>query len=144
MIKYALRCSKGHEFEAWFSSSAAYDAQAAGRHIGCPNCGTDDVSKALMAPNVVSGRRRETAAPAPQPKPPSEAQMVSMIRKLREHVAEHSEYVGPRFAEEARKIHHEEAEPRGIHGEASAQEVKVLKEEGVEFYPLPALPEEHN
>ena len=66
------------------------------------------------------------------------------MRKLREHVAQNSEYVGPRFAEEARKIHHEEVEPRGIHGEASNEDVKLLKEEGVEFFPLPALPEEHN
>ena len=67
-----------------------------------------------------------------------------MVRKLREHVAQNSEYVGPRFAEEARKIHHEEAESRGIYGEASEPDVKLLKEEGVEFYPLPSLPEEHN
>jgi len=93
---------------------------------------------------LVSGRSRETPQPAPEAKLPSEAEVVSMVRKLREHVAKHSEYVGPRFAEEARKIHHEEAEARGIHGEASAQEVKLLKEEGVELYPLPVLPEEHN
>ena len=80
------------------------------------------------------------AGPGPNP----QAEIVAMVRKLREHVAQNSEYVGPRFAEEARKIHHEEAEARGIHGEASEQDVKLLKEEGVEFYPLPTLPEEHN
>ena len=94
-----------------------------------------------MAPNVVSGRRRQGKA---ETVPNPQAEMVAMVRKLREHVAQNSEYVGPRFAEEARKIHHEEAEPRGIHGEASDREVKLLKEEGVEFYPLPVLPEEHN
>lgn len=139
MIKYSLRCSQGDEFEAWFSNSAAYETQAAAKQILCPNCGTDRVKKALMAPNVVSGRSKHTQLEsAPQ------AEIVAMVRKLREHVAQNSEYVGPRFAEEARKIHHEEAEARGIHGEASDQDVKLLKEEGVEFYPLPALPEEHN
>jgi hypothetical protein len=140
MIKYSLRCSQGDEFEAWFSNSAAYETQAAAKQILCPNCGTDRVEKALMAPNVVSGRSKHT-----QPESaPSQAEIVAMVRKFREHVAQNSEYVGPRFAEEARKIHHEEAEARGIHGEASDQDVKLLKEEGVEFYPLPALPEEHN
>jgi hypothetical protein len=143
MIKYTLRCSEGHEFEAWFSNSAAYETQVAARQILCPNCGSDRVEKALMAPNVVSGRRRETQ-PVPGPSPSPQAEMAAMVRKLREHVAQNSEYVGPRFAEEARKIHHEEAEARGIHGEASEQDVKLLKEEGVEFYPLPSLPEEHN
>ena len=143
MIKYSLRCSEGHEFEAWFSNSAAYETQAAARQILCPNCGTDRVRKALMAPNVVSGRSRQTGPVEPAP-PNPQAEIVAMVRKLREHVAQNSEYVGPRFAEEARKIHHEEAEARGIHGEASDQDVKLLKEEGVEFYPLPALPEEHN
>lgn len=141
MIKYSLRCSQGDEFEAWFSNSAAYETQAAAKQILCPNCGTDRVEKALMAPNVVSGRSKHTK---PESVLNPQAEIVAMVRKLREHVAQNSEYVGPRFAEEARKIHHEEAEARGIHGEASDQDVKLLKEEGVEFYPLPALPEEHN
>jgi len=143
MIKYSLRCAQGHGFEAWFSNSGAYETQASARQILCPNCGNDGIQKALMTPNVVSGRSRETQAPSP-PAPNPQAEIVAMVRRLREHVAQHSEYVGPRFAEEARKIHHEEAEPRGIHGEASEKDVKLLKEEGVEFYPLPALPEEHN
>ena len=142
MIKYSLRCSEEHEFEAWFANSAAYETQATGRQILCPNCGTDRVRKALMTPNVVSGRNRQTGPVEPPSNP--QAEIVAMLRKLREHMAQNSEYVGPRFAEEARKIHHEEAEARGIHGEASDQDVKLLKEEGVEFYPLPALPEEHN
>ena len=143
MIKYSLRCAQGHGFEAWFSNSAAYETQATARQVLCPSCGNDSVQKALMAPNVVSGRSREQQTTSPQAANP-QAEIAAMVRKLREHVAQHSEYVGPRFAEEARKIHHEETEPRGIHGEASEREVKLLKEEGVEFFPLPALPEEHN
>lgn len=143
MIKYSLRCSEGHEFEAWFSNSAAYDAQVAEKQILCPNCGSDRIQKALMAPNVVSGRKRDIQ-PVAESSPNPGAEIATMVRKLREHVAQNSEYVGPRFAEEARKIHHEEAESRGIYGEASDRDVKLLKEEGVEFYPLPSLPEEHN
>jgi hypothetical protein len=142
MIKYSIRCSEGHEFEAWFSNSAAYETQASGRQILCPSCGTDKVEKAPMAPNVVSGRTRGIQPEQVLSNPQGE--IITMMRKLREHVAQNSEYVGPRFAEEARKIHHEEAEARGIHGEASEQDVKLLKEEGVEFYPLPTLPEDHN
>lgn len=143
MIKYSLRCSEGHEFKAWFSNSTAYETQVAEKQILCPNCGSDRIQKALMAPNVVSGRKRDIQ-PVAEPAPNPGAEIATMVRKLREHVAQNSEYVGPRFAEEARKIHHEEAESRGIYGEASDQDVKLLKEEGVEFYPLPSLPEEHN
>jgi hypothetical protein len=146
MIKYALRCQNEHEFEGWFSNSAAYDAQSAARQVACPVCASDRVEKALMAPNVVSSDRRRAApvaeAPAKPPEPHSE--LVAFARKLREHVAQNSEYVGPRFAQEARKIHYEETEARGIYGEASAQDVKLLKDEGIEFHPLPTLPEDHN
>jgi len=68
----------------------------------------------------------------------------SMMRAVRDHVTKNAEYVGPRFADEARKIHYEEAEPRGIYGEASGEEVLSLKEEGVDVHPLPVLPEDHN
>lgn len=143
MIKYSLRCSQGHGFEAWFSNSAAYGTQSAAKQILCPNCGSDRVEKALMAPNVVSGRGRQTV-PAPESAADSKSEVAAMVRKLREHVAQNSEYVGARFAEEARKIHHEEVQARDIYGEASERDAKLLKEEGIAFYPLPALPEEHN
>ena len=72
------------------------------------------------------------------------AELTEMIRKLRTHVEENSEYVGPRFAEEARKIHYEETEARGIYGEASLEDARELTEEGIDVQPLPLLPEEHN
>jgi hypothetical protein len=143
MIKYALRCKDSHEFEAWFASSAAYDKLAATSQVLCPNCGSAQVSKALMAPSIVSGR---AAAPMPAPVPtdPRQREALDLMRKLKQFVQDNSEYVGPRFAEEALKIHHEETEARGIHGEASESDLKTLREEGVEFYPLPVVPEDHN
>ncbi|WP_088348452.1 MULTISPECIES: DUF1178 family protein [Rhodomicrobium] len=144
MIKYSLQCAEGHQFEAWFSNSAAYDAQAKAGQIVCPACGTTDVRKALMAPAVRSSRSREAVArPGPAAEGPA-GEAIELMRKLREHVTRNAEYVGPRFADEAMKIHNEEAEQRGIYGEASEREVKLLREEGVEFYPMPVLPEDHN
>lgn len=145
MIKYALRCPNEHEFEGWFSNSAAFDTQSAARQIACPACGSDRIEKALMAPNVVSSERRRPAPVAEAPaKPDPRAELLEFARKFREHVTQNSEYVGPRFAQEARKIHYEETEARGIYGEASEQDVKLLKDEGIEFHPLPTLPEDHN
>lgn len=143
MIKYSLRCGNGDQFEAWFANSSAYDRQSAARQIVCPQCGSDLVEKALMAPNIVSNSSKN-AVPLPAVPSPAQMEAAALLRKLREHVQQNSEYVGQRFAEEALKIHHEETEARSIYGEASEPEVETLRDEGVEFYPLPALPEEHN
>jgi hypothetical protein len=144
MIKYSLRCGKGDQFEAWFANSSAYDRQSAARQIVCPQCGSDQVEKALMAPNIVSSSSSKDVVPVPAVPSPAHVEAVALLRKLREHVQQNSEYVGRRFAEEALKIHHEEIEARNIYGEASEPEVETLRDEGVEFYPLPVLPEEHN
>ncbi len=157
MILYRLKCKRGHEFEAWFAGSAAFDKQEKRGQLSCPNCGTSNVSKALMAPSVAKRGRRKAAArnteerPAAVEGPKPETQRVaahhelaSAMRKLRAEIEAKSEYVVPRVSEEARKIHHEEAPARGIHGEATADEAKALKEEGIEFYPLPILPEDQN
>lgn len=143
MIKYSLKCEGRHEFEAWFSSSAAYDRQAEARQVLCPVCGTAEVGKALMAPNVVSSRRSEPLA-KPAPTNTEQAEAVQPMRKLKKFVEQNSDYVGPRFAEEARKIHYEETEARSIYGEASQGEVERLLDDGVEFYPLPNVPEDQN
>lgn len=140
MIRYALNCADGHRFEAWFASAKSYDAQQDAGDVVCPHCGSTAVSKALMAPALASPKRpadvRLTANPS--------ADVVAAIRKVREHLTENAEYVGDRFAAEARRIHFEEAEKRGIYGEATPQDVHGLIEEGVEFHPLPTLPEDHN
>jgi hypothetical protein len=156
MILYRLRCKKGHEFEAWFASGAAFDRQEKRGQLSCPNCGTSAVSKALMAPSITKRARRSRARPPeekvarPAPAKPemqrlaAHSELASAMRKLRAEIEAKSEYVGPRFPEEARKIHYEEVPARGIHGEATPEEAKALKEEGIEFYPLPVLPEDQN
>ena len=151
MIRYRLLCDSGHEFEAWFRSSAAFDEQAERGLLSCAQCGTGKVEKALMAPNVAKPSKAEAPATA-TPNPPARlpygaalpAPMLEMLRKIREHVRENSDYVGPRFAEEARRIHYDEAEARGIYGEATMAEARELHEEGIEVHALPALPDDAN
>jgi hypothetical protein len=75
---------------------------------------------------------------------PDHQEAITALRKIRKHLTENADYVGPKFAEEARRIHYNETEKRGIYGEASSDEAKSLAEEGIEFHPLPVLPEDHN
>ncbi len=140
MIKYRLQCAKGHEFEAWFSSSAAYDAQAKGQQVCCPECDGREVVKAVMAPNVALRGAAENAGSA-HGKVPT---VVHLLREFRRALLANAEDVGRRFPEEARKIHYGEAEPRGIAGTASGEEARALIEEGIEILMLPPLPEEAN
>jgi len=155
MIRYRLKCKKGHQFDAWFASSVAYERQAKGKQLSCAKCGSTQVSKALMAPKLTKraaakeGAAKEAARAREAAKPETHrlaahGELMAAMRKLRAEIEAKSEYVGPRFPDEARKIHYEEAPARGIHGEATADEAKALSEEGIEFFPLPILPEDHN
>ena len=139
MIRYALACEEGHGFEAWFGSAASFDEQEEANAITCPSCGSARVSKAPMAPYVPK-RRAETSAPVPveRPKP------YAMLRKLRAEFTANSDYVGPKFPAEARKIHFDEAPARTIHGEATLKEAQELTDEGIPICPLPPLPEDQN
>lgn len=164
MIRYRLQCKKSHEFEAWFNSSKAYDSQARRGLVECPECGSTKVSKALMAPGVATrGRDKAPSETAPQnavvevpaqaqvPASPEAAthremqrQFLEMMRHVRKEVESKADYVGPKFAEEARKIHHKEKEARGIWGEATLKEAHDLVEDGIDCLPLPRLPEDSN
>ena len=155
MIKFTLQCQKGHRFESWFNSSAVFDEMAKRGQIDCPSCGSKTVEKALMTPNVAAGKGKRAQVPQP-PAAASPAghndhrrmvmqgEMMAAMRKIRAEVEAKADYVGPKFAEEARKIHYDEAPARGIYGEASSDEVKALHDEGVDCYPLPVLPEDRN
>jgi hypothetical protein len=128
MIRFSLRCVSGHEFEGWFRSGEGYEAQQAAGEIACPECGDTHVEKALMAPSI--GRSRDVA-------PVSPAQLRSALVELRRQVESHCDYVGPQFAEEARRIHYGESDPRGIYGEATENESRELTEEGIKFGRIP-------
>jgi hypothetical protein len=130
MIRYALRCKDGHEFESWFAGADAFDALAAKDMVSCAVCGSSDVAKALMAPKVAT-----RAAEPPVPREAIEAK----IRALREKVEAEATYVGPRFAAEARRLH-EAGEERPIYGEADPREARALIEDGIPVAPLPFLP----
>jgi hypothetical protein len=160
MIRYALHCDQGHAFESWFQSSAAYDKQAKRALVTCPTCGSAKVEKAIMAPRLARAEGAEPPPPAILPTPPlpslvpgktpvailspPERELRKKLKELRDHLTKNADYVGPRFPEQARKIHYGEIEHRSIYGEASPEEAKELHEEGIEFHPLPILPDEFN
>jgi hypothetical protein len=168
MIRYTLRCEGGHGFESWFQSSAAYDSQVKRKLVSCPTCGSAEVDKAIMAPQIVSGRkRRESAPPAPAaptevttpastPAPSSgmpastpllmaqERELRAKLKELRDHIVKNADNVGQQFPSEARKMHYGDIEHRPIYGEASPDEARALIEEGVEVTPLPVLPDDRN
>lgn len=136
MIRYALHCEHDHGFEAWFASSADYDDQAARGLVECPVCGSVRVGKSVMAP-AVSGTKK-TAAPDVATK--MQTMMMEAAREIRAHVETHFDYVGDAFAAEARAIHEGRSEQREIYGEATPQEVRALKADGVPCAPLPKGP----
>lgn len=145
MIKYSLICDQDHEFEGWFGSSDDYDKQRKRGFVECPNCGSQKISKALMAPGVAGTKKSSDsdqviANIAPQ----MPEEVVTKIREIKEHIEANSENVGDKFPEEARKIHYGESEARGIYGKASVKEAVELAEEGVGVVPIPELPEDKN
>lgn len=144
MIKYRLACSAGHEFEGWFQSSDAYDVQAAQGHVTCPHCGSPHVAKAIMAPSVSMAAKHAGSEPVPPGGKLSSQELQGLMRRLRREIEAKADYVGPRFAEEARKMHEEEGSDRGIYGEATLDEAASLAEDGIPFLPVPRLPEDLN
>jgi hypothetical protein len=160
VIRYNLVCDQRHEFESWFANSAAYDKQAKRGLVSCPLCGSVKVEKAIMAPRlartdksgpIVAPAEEAALAPAPAEVPtpvamisPQEREFRKKLKELRDHLTANADNVGKKFPEVARKMHYGETEHRSIYGEASPQDAKDLHEEGIEFHPLPVLPDERN
>lgn len=157
MIHYQLRCAQDHEFDSWFKDSASFERQAKRGLVECPTCGGTKVSRALMAPAVPrkSNAQPEPAPPPPPPAPPPApgavagrkeakgrmpAQVMAMLQRLRTEVERNCDYVGPEFADEARKIHRGEADARGIYGETTKDEAEALAEEGIDISSIPWVP----
>jgi hypothetical protein len=156
MIHYHLRCERGHGFESWFQSSSAYEAQEKRGLVNCPICGSAKVERAIMAPQIVTRKGRESAAPAPAAAtdvtvPAStpllmaqERELRAKLKELRDHIVKNADNVGERFPNEARKMHYGDIEHRPIYGEASPDEARALIDEGVDVAPLPVLPNDRN
>jgi len=155
MIRYTLCCDRGHAFESWFQSSAAYEVQEKRKLVNCPACGSAKVERAIMAPQIVSkkgGEATPVPAPAAGATAPSstplmmaqERELRAKLKELRDHIVKNADNVGERFPNEARKMHYGDIEHRPIYGEASPDEARALIEEGVEVSPLPVLPDDRN
>ena len=161
MIHYALVCERGHNFESWFQDSATYDKQAKRGLVTCPHCNSAKVEKAIMAPRLsTSAKKRRvstdepaagvkaattTSVPAPVAMiSPQEQEFRTKLKELRDHLVKNADNVGTKFPEEARKMHYGEIEHRSIYGVASPEEASELSEEGIEFHPLPPLPDDRN
>jgi hypothetical protein len=141
MIHLALHCEHDHAFDGWFRNSEDFEKQKKRGLVSCPSCGSSSVDKALMAPSVSTGRKKEKMALAMNA---AQKKAMAELKALTEKMRENADYVGDKFAEEARKIHFGEADQRGIYGEATAEEAKSLAEDGVEFMPLPVFPDDQN
>ncbi|MEA2921273.1 MAG: hypothetical protein QOF07_1236 [Bradyrhizobium sp.] len=160
MIRYTLRCDRGHAFESWFQNSSAYESQEKRQLVNCPACGSAKVERAIMAPQIMSRKGRESALPAPAPTPAptadaavtastplmmaQERELRAKLKGLRDHIVKNADNVGERFPNEARKMHYGDIEHRPIYGEASPDEARALIDEGVEVSPLPVLPDDRN
>jgi hypothetical protein len=141
MIRFALVCSDAHEFEGWFRDNADFDKQQKHNMVSCPVCETQSVGKAIMAPAVSTSRDQEKVTLAMGD---DQRRMMSEMRALTQKMKAGADYVGDKFAHEARKIHDGDADVRGIYGEATNEEARALIEDGIDFMPLPSFPEDHN
>jgi hypothetical protein len=145
VISYNLACAKGHEFEGWFKDSAAYDLQEADGSLACPLCGSAHVKKAIMAPSVMTSVTKAKGKAVAAAAPAVDAQTAKrFIAGFRKFIEENADYVGPKFPEEARKIHYGETEERPIYGESTVSEARELIEEGIEIAPVPPDPGDLN
>jgi hypothetical protein len=159
MILYELNCDRQHSFETWFKDGATADRQLKRNSVECPSCGSVKVAKALMAPRVgKKGNSGEIAPPAPSsmPVPPAlpsapaaapankaamiPAELRQALLEVRKQIEANSDYVGDKFADEARKIHEGEAQARSIYGEATEAEHEELLEDGIEVARVPWIP----
>ncbi len=163
MIVFDLKCAgAGHVFEGWFGSSADFDQQRIAGLLSCPVCGDASIEKAVMAPAVgaksnqkggpslpVVANEEDRGAVAGKPIPMHSGmdsqkamQLMHALAQAQAEALAESEWVGRRFADEARAMHYGEEDHRPIHGEVDIGEARDLIEEGVEVAPLlfPVIP----
>jgi hypothetical protein len=152
MISFDLKCIHGHVFEGWFRSSRDYEDQRGKRQVICPVCGNADVAKAVMAPAVAAkgNRRGQVEAPAQvsmtsgSPDQAKLEEMLGALARAQAEMLEKSQWVGDKFADQARAMYYGEVEQAPIHGTTNAREARAMMEEGVPVAPLivPVAPPE--
>ena len=132
MIRYTLKCNKGHQFDSWFSDSEAFEQLKKNGHLECAICSSKEVEKSLMVPSInpVSDEKHKTLISA-------QSEIEKEIRNLKHKIKTTATDVGENFSTEARAMHYGEKEEKPIIGKASLDEAKDLAEEGIPFIPLP-------
>jgi len=144
MIRYALHCAGGHDFDGWFSDSRAYDAQRKRGFVLCPQCGSTKVEKAIMAPAILGAERPPAESNTEPLTDDKRRRLREAVAQIRREIEKNTDDVGPRFPEVARAIHYGDEPERAVRGRASTAEAKALIDEGVGIMPMPALAEELN
>ncbi|HWQ39275.1 MAG TPA: DUF1178 family protein [Burkholderiales bacterium] len=138
MIVYNLACDNAHRFEGWFSSAEDFDRQLQEGKISCPVCRSADIARRPSAPYL---NGRASAGEDRNPSAPTAAEALEIVRrKYLQYIFEHTEDVGERFPDEARRIHYREAPLRSIRGQASRSEVQDLRDEGIDVHLIPGVP----
>jgi hypothetical protein len=126
-----LQCPHGHRFEGWFASADDFESQQSRKLVECPICGAKEVSRLPSAPRLNLSGAVEAKAPA------AAGELQARVMRALRKVLEMTENVGDRFAEEARRIHYNEAPARNIRGVTTPEDARALVEEGIEVMPLP-------
>lgn len=132
-----LQCAHQHLFEGWFASEEDFQSQLSRGLVECPLCGNSTIAKRLSAPRLNLGASQPTAAGLPSTTLSPNAEMQARWLNMLRHVVANTDDVGERFAEEARRIHHGEADARAIRGKATLEETSALQDEGIAVLPLP-------
>jgi hypothetical protein len=139
MIVFDLQCKCGSQFEGWFASRTDFDMQRTGSMISCPRCGSCEINKILSPVAIHAGPATDMSVPQADEPGREEEAAIKLLGKIQEYVKKHFEDVGPKLAEESLKIRYGVAEPRNIRGVATAQQEKMLLEEGIEILKIPVV-----
>ena len=141
MIKYCLKCKNcSLEFESWFSSSKEFDRLKKLKHLNCQNCNSTKIEKTLMTPNLTNTKNKSFYQNEKKMK-----EVKYQLKKYQKFVKDNFEFVGDNFAYEARSIHYNgNKKSKGIYGSASKEDLKELKEEGIDAQIIPWIDENDN
>ena len=142
MIKYKLTCKDcDTSFDSWFASSSEYEKLRKMKHINCHECNSLNVEKSLMSPNILNSKKDISQIE----KNKKYIKVRNKIKEYQKFIKNNFDYVGKNFAYEARSIHYDDIKKtKGIYGNATAEEVQELKEEGIETEIIPWFNDNEN